>query len=204
MDFKSKVFRKFFIPGLVIELLLILCCTLPESINPLDDISFLKRRIAGPAGITIGLVYLPYQLLTICFFLIACFNSIRLPILYKRRSDNFIKATRNFLIYGDFTLLAILIPSLIQFSSLSIQDIESYINLPVVISVFSFGLLMCVFFIYWTVVTYREEKIKFFSKETIKSIGISIFLFICALLVLAACIVITYFIAESTPFIKRI
>ena len=204
MDFKSKVFRKFFIPGLVIELLLIMCCILPESINPLYDISFLKRRIAGPAGITIGLVYLPYQLLTICFMLIACFNSIRLPILYKRGSDNFIKATRNFLIYGDFTLLAILIPSLIQFSSLSIQDIESYINLPVVISVFSFGLLMCVFFIYWTVVTYREEKIIFFSKETIKSIGTSIFLFTCAVLVLVACFVILYFIAESTPFIERI
>jgi len=100
--------------------------------------------------------------------------------------------------------MAILIPSLIQFSSLSAQDIETYINLPVVISVFSFGLLMCVFFIYWTVVTYREEKIKFISKETIKSIGISIFLFICALLVLVACIVIIYFIAELTPFIKRI
>ena len=204
MDFKSKVFRNFFIPGLVIELLLILCCILPESINPLYDIRFLKRPIGGPAGLTVGLVYLPYQLLTICFLLIACFNSIRLPILYKRGNDNFIKATRNFLIYGDFTLLTILIPALIQFSSLSFKDIESYINLPVVISVFSFGLLMCVFFIYWTVVTYREEKIKFFSKETIKSIGISIFLFICALLVLAACIVITYFIAESTPFIKRI
>ena len=188
MDFKSKVFRNFFIPGLVIELLLILCCILPESINPLYDISFLKRRIGGPGGIAVGLVYLPYQLLTIYFLLAAVYNSVRLPILYKRGSSNFIKATRNFLIYGDFTLLAILIPSLIQFVSLSAHDIESYVNLPVVISVFGFGVLMFVFFFYWTVKIYQYEGLKFFSKETL--IGISLcFAIIIAISIMLAILI---------------
>jgi hypothetical protein len=174
MDFKKLVFNGFFIPGVVIELLLILGAVLLESINSLDEISFLKRHIAGPKGITVGLLYLPYQLLATCFFLVAIFNSIRLPILYKGGSDKFIKTTRNFLNYGNFTLLAILIPSLIQFSSLSTHDIESYINLPVVISVFGFGLLMCGFFIFWTVKTYKHEGLKFFSKETLQGLGLSI------------------------------
>ena len=188
MDFKSKVFRNYFIPGLVIELLIILCCILPESINPLYDISFLKRRIGGPGGIAVGLVYLPYQLLTIYFLLAAVYNSVRLPILYKRGSSNFIKATRNFLIYGDFTLLAILIPSLIQFVSLSAHDIESYVNLPVVISVFGFGVLMFVFFFYWTVKIYQYEGLKFFSKETL--IGISLcFAIIIAISIMLAILI---------------
>ena len=188
MDFKSKVFRNYFIPGLVIELLIILCCILPESINPLYDISFLKRRIGGPGGIAVGLVYLPYQLLTIYFLLAAVYSSVRLPILYKRGSSNFIKATRNFLIYGDFTLLAILIPSLIQFVSLSAHDIESYVNLPVVISVFGFGVLMFVFFFYWTVKIYQYEGLKFFSKETL--IGISLcFAIIIAISIMLAILI---------------
>ena len=86
MNFDKQLFKGFFIPGLVIELILILCFVLPESISPLQGISFLKTRIAGPGGIAVGLVFVPYQLLTIYFILVAIVNSIRLPILYKRRS----------------------------------------------------------------------------------------------------------------------
>ena len=194
MDFKSKIFRYFFIPGLVIELLLILCCILPESINPLYDISFLKGPIGGPGGIAVGLVYLPYQLLTIYFLLAAVYNSVRLPLLYKRGSSNFIKATRNFLIYGDFTLIAILIPALIQFVSLSAHDIESYVNLPVVISVFGFGVLMFVFFFYWTVKIYQHEGLKFFSKETL--IGVSL----CFAIIIAISIMFAILICVAVQF----
>lgn len=178
MNFKRQLFNGFFIPGLVIELVLILCVILPESINPLEGVDFLKTRIGGPAGIAVGLLYLPYQLLTIYFFLVAIINSIRLPILYKRGSDKFIKVTRNFLNYGNFTLLAILIPSILQFSGLNSQEIESYINLPVVIAVFAFGLVMCVFFMFWTIKTYKYEGLKFISNETLYGIALSIVIII--------------------------
>lgn len=191
MNFDKQLFKGFFIPGLVIELILILCFILPESISPLQGTSLLKTRIAGPGGIAVGLVFVPYQLLTIYFILVAIVNSIRLPILYKRRSEDFIKATRNFLNYGNVTLLAILIPALIQFSSLSAQDIESYVNLPVVASVFGFGLLMCGFFIFWTIKTYKHEGLKFFSKETLQGLGFSIAIIVGATILLIALLYIT-------------
>lgn len=194
MNFDKQLFKGFFIPGLVIELILILCFVLPESISPLLGTSLLKTRIAGPGGIAVGLVFVPYQLLTIYFILVAIVNSIRLPILYKRRSEDFIKATRNFLNYGNVTLLAILIPALIQFSSLSAQDIESYVNLPVVASVFGFGLLMCGFFIFWTIKTYKHEGLKFFSKETLQGLGLSIAIIVGTTILLIALLYIAFLI----------
>lgn len=194
MNFDKQLFKGFFIPGLVIELILILCFVLPESISPLLGTSLLKTRIAGPGGIAVGLVFVPYQLLTIYFILVAIVNSIRLPILYKRRSEDFIKATRNFLNYGNVTLLAILIPALIQFSSLSAQDIESYVNLPVVASVFGFVLLMCGFFIFWTIKTYKHEGLKFFSKETLQGLGLSIAIIVGATILLIALLYIAFLI----------
>ena len=202
---QSRLFKRFFIPGLVIELLVLLCVFLPESINPLHNLSFLKTRVGGPAGWKVGFVLLPLQLQTIFFFFIAIFYSIRLPILYKKGNPKYIKASRNFMIFGDITIIGILIQIIALFCRLSAQDIEGYVNLPVVMPIFAAGFVMCAFFIYWTVVTYKIEGLKFFSKETLKSIGNSIVLFVCAALVLVAYIVILYLISEASPgYIERI
>ena len=204
MDFNTKLFRSFFIPGLVIEILVLLCVFLPESINPLHDLSFLKTRVGGPAGWKVGCVLLPLQLQTIFFFFIAIFYSFRLPILYKKGNPKYIKTTRNFLIFGDITIIGILIQIIVLFCRLSAQDIEGHVNLPVVIPIFAAGFIMCAFFIYWTAVMYKAENLEFFSKETLKSIGNSIVLFVCAALVLVAYIAILYLVSELFPDLIRI
>lgn len=204
MDFKSKVFRNFFIPGLVIELLLILCCILPESINPLYDISFLKRPIGGPAGWAVSMTLLPLEIQVLYFFIVSTLYSIRLPILFKKKSDKFVRAIRNFLIYGDLALVALLVQIIFLLCGLSPNDFKWYVNLSVVIPVVTFGLTMCAFFIYWTVVTYKEEKLKIFSKETLYSIGTAILIVLCITLIIVVITAIVVAVSESTPFIKRI
>ena len=205
MDFNTRVFKRFFIPGLSIEILVLLFLFIPESVIPLPDLNFLKTRLGGTAMWKVNLVLLPLQLQTIFFFLIAIFYSVRLPILYKKSNPKYLKAVRNFLIFGDITIIGILIKIVVLFCRLSAQDIEGYVNLPVVIPVSAAGFIMCAFFIYWTFATYKEGNLRFFSKETLKSVGTSIVLFACAALTLvAAYIVIIYLISESTSFIERI
>lgn len=189
MSFESRLFKRFFLPGLIIEMLVILGIFLPESINPLHDLSFLKMRLGGTAMWKVGLVRLPLQLQTLFFFLVAFYYSFRLPILYKRGNPKYVKATRNFLIYGDIAIVAIIIQIVCLFCRLGSVDIEVYVNLPVVLPVFAAGIIMAAFFIYWTVRTYQEENLKFISKDTLKSIGTALILFICAIIVLIACYV---------------
>ena len=204
MSFETRLFRRFFLPGLIIELLVLVFIFLPTSINPLHDLSFLKMRLGGTAMWKVNFVLLPLQLQTIFFFLIAIFYSVRLPILYKKGNPKYLKAVRNFLIFGDITIIGILIKIVVLFCRLSAQDIEGYVNLPVVIPVSAAGFIMCAFFIYWTFATYKEENLRFFSKETLKSVGTSIVLFACAALTLVVYAVIIYLISESTSFIERI
>lgn len=204
MDYRRKIFKGFFIPGLIIELLIILCIILPESINPLYGLSFLKIRVGGPAGWAVSMTLLPLQIQVIYFFIISAFYSIRLPILYKRGNDKFATAVRNFLIYGDMALVALLAQIIILLSSLSAKDFEWYVNLAVVIPVFVFGILMCLFFIYWTAITYKERHLRLFSKETLRSIGTAILFVTCITLVIAAVIAICVAVAESNTFIERV
>lgn len=204
MNFNTRLFRRFFIPGLVIELLILICLFLPDCINPLHDLSFLKIRVGGPAAWKVSFVLVPLQLLVIFFFIISIYYSVRLPILYKREKLNFRSETRNFLIYGDIVLGVIIIRIIDLFCHLSTLDIESYVNLPVVLPVFAFGISMWSYFIGWTVAIYREDKLKFFSKTTFKSIGTSFLLLISAILAFVLYVTIIYLISESTPYINRI
>ena len=204
MDLRAKLFKRFFIPGLIIELLLILCIILPESMNPLYGVSFLKTPIGGPAGWAVSMTLLPLEMQVLYFLIVSSFYSIRLPILYKSANNKFIKATRNFLIYGDLTLIAILVQIVVLLSSLGPNDFEWYVNLKVVIPVAGFGFSMCAFFIYWTIVAYKGENLKLFSKETLRSIGTTMLFVVCITLIIAAFIAIGIAIAESNTFIERV
>ena len=111
---------------------------------------------------------------------------------------------RQAFIIASMALVALLAQIIILLSSLSAKDFEWYVNLAAVIPVFAFGILMCLFFIYWTAITYKEGHLKILSKETLRSIGTAILFVTCITLVIAAVVAICVAVAESNTFIERV
>ena len=100
MNFETRIFKRFYLVGFAFELLLVLMCFLPESLNPLY-FNVLKHRISGPAGLGVSLTLMPAVIQLYFFLLITLVYTIVLPILYFKKSRRFLPATLTFLMVGN-------------------------------------------------------------------------------------------------------
>lgn len=177
MEISTKLFRRFYIPGVAFELLLVLMCFLPEDFNPLY-FSVLKHRISGPAGLGVSLTLLPAVIQLYFFMLITIVYTIVLPILYFKKSQRFIPATRTFLMVGNIAMIALLSQAFIMMAPLSASDYKTYINLAGVIPVLALGCCVLAYFLYWTIAIYHHEQLKFFSSRSLKSVGYAMLMYL--------------------------
>lgn len=177
MDFRSQIFKRFYLAGVVLELLLVFMCFLPENFNPLY-FNVLKHRISGPAGLGVSLTLMPAVIQLYFFILIAFIYTIVLPILYFKKSRRFIPATRTFLMVGNIAMTALLSQAFIMMAPLSASDFKTYINLAGVIPVLVLGCCVLGYFLYWTISIYRYEHLRFFSGKSLKSVGYALMMYV--------------------------
>ena len=177
MTFEERLFKRFIIPGVVFELLLVLMCFLPENLNPLY-FNVLKHRISGPAGLGVSLTLMPAVIQLYFFLLITLVYTIVLPILYFKKSRHFIPATRTFLMVGNIAMIALLSQAFIMMAPLSASDFRTYINLAGVIPVLLLGCCVLGYFLYWTISIYRHEHLRFLSGKSLKSMGYALMMYV--------------------------
>ena len=177
MNFETRLFKRFYLAGVALELLLVLMCFLPENFNPLY-FSVLKHRISGPAGLGVSLTLMPAVIQLYFFLMIVLAYTIVLPILYFKKSRSFIPATRTFLMVGNIAMIALLSQAFIMMAPLSASDYKTYINLAGVIPVLALGCCVLGYFLYWSIAIYRHEQLKFLSRCSLKSIGYALLMYL--------------------------
>ena len=169
-QFESLLFKRFFIPGIIIGIFLTLLICIPTGLN----LSLLTRPIGGPPGIAIQAGMIPCVILVLAFMLVACVYVIILLCKYFKRSTTFLDSARRFLVFSSLLLLGldfIAVLGWIEFVRWNYVDI---LNLPVVIGLSGFALIMTIVFMYWTIRIYRHQSVRFFSWKTIEGIGLFI------------------------------
>ena len=177
MNFETRIFKRLYLVGFALELLLVMMCFLPEHLNPLY-FNVLKHNISGPAGLGVSLTLMPAVIQLDFFLLITFVYTIVLPILYFKKSRRLIPATRTFLMVGNIAMIALLSQAFIMMAPLSASDYKTYINLAGVIPVLVLGCCVLGYFIYWTITIYRHEQLKFLSRCSLKSIGYALLMYL--------------------------
>ena len=167
LDFETKLFKGFVVPGIIAEVVLVLNLFLPDSIS-LYGAPLLKFHISGPMGWVVGMTTLPVVILFGLFLLVAAVYAIVLAVMSHRRSQKLVATTRGFLVFCDTTFVLLSVAMTFFFV---VALVEGYLNLPVAIPVYLTLCAALVYFIYWTNRVYRHEGLRFWSKTTLKSVG---------------------------------
>lgn len=170
LNFETKLFKGFVVPGIIAEVVLVLNLFLPDSIS-LYGAPLLKFHISGPMGWVVGMTTLPVVILFGLFLLVAAVYAIVLAVMSHRRSQKLVATTRGFLVFCDTTFVLLSVTMTFFFV---VALVEGYLNLPIAIPVYLTLCAALVYFIHWTRKVYRHEGLRFWSKTTLKSIGTAV------------------------------
>ena len=188
-SFESLVFKRFVIPGIIIEVLLALYTLgmgnpmLPTGLN----LSLLSRPIGGPPAIAMQAGMIPCVILMLAFLSVSWIYTVVFLYKYYKESSTFLNSIRRFLIFGLLVLLILDLLALSGWIEFIRWEYVHIMNLPVVITLTSLVYIMTGVFLYWTIRTYRNQEVKFFSLKTLEGVAlfvVSLVLIIGALLLL--------------------
>ena len=171
-DFESRLFKSFVLPGIALEVLLLLLFCVPTGLT----INLLRHSIGGPRGIVASFAMnMYYQLLTE-YLLVAGIYSVILFYRYYRRREKFITSARRFLMYSCVWIVIMDVMVALGFVEFVRWNLDAYMNIPVVVVLTCLAGLMTVFFIYWTRQVYKSLGLKVISKTGITSALVSLLL----------------------------
>ena len=190
LDFESRLFKVFVLPGIAIEVILLFLFCVPTGFN----INLLSGPIGGPGGIAASITMTMYYLLLTVYLLVAGIYSVILLYRYYRRRETFITSARRFLMFSCVWIVIMDVMIVLGFVDFFRWDLNSIMNLPVVFSLVAFAVLMTGVFFYWIIRIYKHLGIKVISKAGIKSalksaliyiiLILLIFIFPCVFLIL--------------------
>lgn len=178
-DFESRLFKRFVLPGIVIEFLLLFLFFVPTGLN----INVLSHSIGGPAGISAAIALSVFYLLLTIYLFVAGIYSVILPYRYYRRREIFVSTTRKFLTFSNMWVIIVDVLILLGFVEYARWNLENYMNLPVIFSLTGFTILMTCVFFYWTDRLYKYENLKITSKESIKTLAVTMLVLLLILIV---------------------
>ena len=182
-SFESLVFKRFVIPGIVIETLLVLIVCVPTGLN----LSLLSRPIGGPPAIAMQAGMIPCAILMLAFLGVSWIYTVVFLYKYYKESSTFLNSIRRFLVFGLLVLLMLDLLALSGWIEFIRWEYVHIMNLPVVITLTTLVYIMTGVFLYWTIKTYRSQEIKFFGLKTLEGVAlfvVSLVLIIGALLLL--------------------
>lgn len=174
LNFESKLFRGFVIPGIIAEVVMLL-------IVPILLSASLFGGIGGPNGVAVGMTLLPIQMLFYAFLAVAAIYAIVLVRMRKRQNTKFVRTAREFLICGDVVI------SIIMLLSIYLTIVGwGYFYEPSVIAILVLGGAALAYFIIWTRKVYRHEGLRFWSKTTLKGVGKAVGFILLGIIAVAA------------------
>lgn len=195
LNFETKLFKGFVIPGIIAEVVMILVVPILLSVS-------LFGGIGGPKGVAVGMTLLPIQMLFYSFLAIAAFYAIVLIRMRKRQNPKFIRTAREFLICGDVVISIIMLFSIY----LTIVGWGCFYE-PAAIAILVLGGTALTYFIIWTCKVYRHEGLRFWSKTTLKSIGKAIGFILLGIVAIIAVFILTmileYILGIHYPVVRR-
>ena len=146
MEFNKRLYTKFVVPGIIIEVILLFIFVFPHGF----DVRFFGP-IGGPAGIVANVTLSLFYITFLVYLLISGITAAFLTYKYYRRKEKFIKSTQRFLIISVIysTILDIMI--IYQWIACSDWGLIDNLNVPflIVLSIFSF--IMTFMFYYWCI-----------------------------------------------------
>ena len=195
LNFETKLFRGFIIPGIIAEVVMILVIPILMSAS-------IFGYIGGPAGVAVGMALLPIQTLFYAFLAVAAIYAIVLVRMRKRQNAKFVHTAREFLICGDVVI------SIIMLFSICLTIVGwDYFYEPSVIAILALGCAALAYFIIWTCKVYRHEGLRFWSKTTLKSIGKAIGFILLGIVAIVALFVLIMFLEDILgsryPVVRR-
>ena len=182
-SFESLVFKRFVIPGIVIETFLVLIVCVPTGLN----LGLLSRPIGGPPAIAMQAGMIPCAILMLAFLGVSWIYTVVFLYKYYKESSTFLNSIRRFLVFGLLVLLMLDLLALSGWIEFIRWEYVHIMNLPVVITLTTLVYIMTGVFLYWTIKTYRSQEIKFFGLKTLEGVAlfvVSLVLIVGALLLL--------------------
>lgn len=179
IDFESRLFKAFVLPGIALEVLLLFLFCVPTGLT----INLLNHPIGGPRGIVFSITLTMYYLLLTVYLLVAAIYSVILLYKYYRRRDKFITSARRFLMFSCVWIIVVDVMIASGFVDLVKWNMGAIMNLPVVFALTTIAALMTGVFIYWTRKVYNSLGLKVISKVGIISALVSLLLIFLIFLV---------------------
>lgn len=184
LNFETKLFKGFVIPGVIAEVVMILVVPILLSAS-------LFGGIGGPKGAFVEMTLLPIQMLFYSFLAIAAVYAFVLIRMRKRQNPKFVRTAREFLLCGDIAI------SVIMLFSIYLTVVGwGYFYEPSVIAILALGGAALAYFIIWTCRVYRHEGLRFWSKTTLKSVGKAVGFILLGIIAVAAFFVLVMFLED--------
>lgn len=184
IDFETKLFKGFVIPGIVAEVVMILAIPILMSAS-------IFGHIGGPMGVAVGMALLPIQMLFYAFLAVAAIYAIVLVRMRKKQNTKFVRTARELLICGDVVI------SIIMLFAIYLTIVGwGYFYEPSVIAILALGCAALAYFIIWTCRVYRHEGLRFWSKTTLKSVGKAIGFTVLGIVAIVAFLILEMFLED--------